>query len=449
MSVEDRGLPASEEAERAVLGAILLDNSAFFQTASLKPADFALDSHRRIFNRMVDMVRSEIPIDFVTITEKLGQHKEVESVGGVAYVTSLTDGLPRVKNISQYVTIVKDKSMLRQLIHASNSTLQRAYDMDEAAGQTVAHAQNALMGIVNERYTEASLDDVSRSTISRLMELRLRTGECIGFQCGQPDVDVLTTGFREKEVAIIGARPGNGKSAFMCQGIRKNVMKGAKVGCFSSELPKEEIFLRLACLETGIHVFDTRDPRVLREDDFNRLLEAIAFIPAEWEGKFFIDDTPCIEIDQLCARSRAWASKGVELVYTDHLHLVDGMATWQREQDKVMNSISRLWHLARSTGQAHVVLCQLKRIAQNTRPTMEDLRASGAIEQFAQLILLLYRELQFDEETGEVPVGSTGNDEIIISKQRSGPAHIAIESTFEKEVGRWVQRSGRLAKPVN
>src|SRR5205807_8374458 len=150
----DRGLPASMEAERAILGAILLHNLAYDQAAEiLQAADFSLDSHRRIYLRMMELAESGRPIDFVTLAEQLGQHKEIEAVGGVAYLTSLTDGLPRVKNIEQYVRIVKDKALLRSLIHAATGAIQRAYEQDAPAEEIINAAESSIFEIAENRIT--------------------------------------------------------------------------------------------------------------------------------------------------------------------------------------------------------------------------------------------------------------------------------------------------------
>jgi replicative DNA helicase len=435
----DKRLPASVDAERAILGAVLLDNTAFYQAESfLTSGDFSLDSHRRIYERMCELIARGSAVDFVTLTEILKPNKELEAVGGVACVTNLTDGLPRVKNIEQYVKIVRDKSMLRQLIHSSYSTLQRAYDQEEPAEQTVAHAQDSLQRIVNSHYVEGSLEDGVRDALKKLHELRERKGECIGASTGQSDVDIATTGYREKEVSVIAGRPGNGKTAFMVQGILANLKRGIKVGCFSSEVPKDQIYYRMACLETGLAVLHTRDPRELELSDYTRLQDAIAFIAENWKDKLFLDDTPCIESDQLCARARSWASKGVEHVWVDNLQLVDSMREWKTEYQQVTHAMNKVWHLARSTEQKFAAISHLKRLVGNPRPTMSDLRSSGAIEQKSQLVMMLWREELFASD-GETRIGHSGKDEIIIVKQRSGPANITIQCRFEDKVGKWLQ----------
>lgn len=438
----DRGLPISVEAERAILGAILLDNRCYYQAEPvLKAGDFGLDSHRRIYLRFQDLFAREAPIDFVTVTEELSQHNEVESVGGIAYVTSLTDGLPRVRNIEQYVKIVKDKAMLRELIHLTSATQQQAYEQDVPAENVLETAQTGLIQIVGNRYKEVSLVEIGRQTFQKLELERQAHGDCIGATSGLPDLDVMTTGFRDGELVIIGARPGNGKTALVCQGISANVLKARKVGFFSSEVPEDQILIRLACQHTGIHVFDTRDPRMLElNGKYMRLIEEVCEIATQWDGKLFLDATPCIEIEKLCARARAWVSKGVDLIFVDYLQILT--ASGKTEYEQVTNAVKALWHLARSTGAKLVVLSQLNRNNQNTRPTMGDLRSSGAIENFANLILLLWRDLQMNDD-GEI-CGHTGQDEIIIPKQRSGPSQVCVKVSFDAPVGIWKPRAGNI-----
>lgn len=442
MSVEDRGMPASPDAERAILGAIFLDNSAYFQAEPvLRAADFSLDSHRRIYLRMQELFAQGSPVDFVTLTTALGQHKEIETVGGVAYVTSLTDGLPRVKNIEQYVKIVKDKSQLRMMIHAGTTMVTNAYEQADSADTIIEQAQTSLIQIVNDTYKEKSLLEMGRETYNRLEMERLSDGEFIGATSGLADLDVMTTGFRDRETVVIGARPGNGKTALACQIIGANCNMGEKVGFFSSEVPNDQILIRLACQRTGLHVFDTRDPRLLEiNNKYHLLTGALAEIVQEWEGRFFIDDTPCIPIDKLCARARAWAAKGVKNFIVDYIQILD--APGKDEYQRVTYSMKALWYLARSTGTRVIVLSQLNRNNENSRPTMGDLRSSGAIENFANLILLLWRDLLMSEE-GDI-IGHTGEDEIIIPKQRSGPSQIAIKTMFDAPVGIWKPRAGNL-----
>src|SRR5690348_1197028 len=213
----DRSLPASVEAERAILGAILLDNAAFPQAAEfLQADDFSLDSHRRIYRRMEELSNSGRAIDFVTLTEQLGQHKEIESVGGVAYVTSLTDGLPRVKNIDQYVRIVRDKALLRGLIHAATAAIQKAYDQDAPAEEIVDAAEADLFSVAQKRIGQGFMGvaDIVRSSFGSIDKLYERGQRITGLETHFEDLDSMTSGLQKSDLIIIAARPSMGKTAF-------------------------------------------------------------------------------------------------------------------------------------------------------------------------------------------------------------------------------------------
>jgi replicative DNA helicase len=196
----DRGLPASVEAERAILGAILLDNSSYPQAAEfLRADDFSLDSHRRIYLRMMELAETGRPVDFVTLTEQLGQHKEIESVGGVAYVTSLTDGLPRVKNIEQYVRIVKDKALLRGLIHAATSAIQKAYEQDAPAEEIVDAAESAIFQVAEKRIGQGfmGIPEIVKSSFGSIDKLYEQGQRITGLATHFEHLDNMTSGLQK------------------------------------------------------------------------------------------------------------------------------------------------------------------------------------------------------------------------------------------------------------
>src|ERR1700756_1940026 len=195
----DRGMPASIDAERAILGAILLDNSAYPQAAEhLRAEDFSLDSHRRIYLRMMELAETGKPVDFVTLPEQLGQHNKIESVGGVAYVTSLTDGLPRVKNIQQYVAIVKDKALLRGLIHAASSAIEQAYAQDAPAGEIVDGAESAIFQIAEKRIGQGfmAIPEIVRTSFGSIDKLYEQGQRITGLATHFEDLDGMTSGFQ-------------------------------------------------------------------------------------------------------------------------------------------------------------------------------------------------------------------------------------------------------------
>src|SRR5215469_4785981 len=213
----DRGLPASADAERAVLGSILLDNQAYPQAAEfLQAEDFSLDSHRRIYLRMMELAEAGRPIDYVTLTEQLGQHKEIESVGGVAYVTSLTDGLPRVKNIEQYVRIVKDKALLRGLIHAATSAIQKAYEQEAPAEEIVDAAESEIFKVAEQRIGRRFLHipETAKQSFGSIDKLYEQGQRITGLETHFADFDSMTSGLQKSDLVIVAARPSMGKTAF-------------------------------------------------------------------------------------------------------------------------------------------------------------------------------------------------------------------------------------------
>lgn len=430
----DRGLPASIEAERAVLGAILLDNVTFTQAGEvLKADDFSLDSHRRIYLRMEELADAARPIDFVTLTEKLTQHKEVESVGGVAYVTSLTDGLPRVKNISQYVAIVKDKALLRGLIHSSNAAIQRAYEMEQPAEEIIAGVQQTLLEIAGQGEKPPSLKEVARWQMDEWARIEKIEGPCVGLSMDLDDMDWFTTGFRRDEMYVFGGRPGTGKTSLACQWIRKNCRDGKKVGIWEGDIPGDQILVRLACMETGISIEHARDVRYLAKtapEELRRLKEATAEIAHEWSELLFIDDRAGLDIRRVCAVIRYWASIGVELGIVDYLGKIacQGRSPYERGTE----AISALRNVNRQTHMPLAVLCQLSRVAPGERPSMDKLRDSGQIEEHSPTVGLLFREVKENERGQKV---LTGKDEIILEKNRHGPPQQHIDVVYDGKIG--------------
>src|SRR5215813_10486650 len=213
----DRGLPASIDAERAVLGAILLDNLTYSQASEhLLAEDFSLDSHRRIYLRMMELAEVGRPIDFVTLTEQLGQHKEIEAVGGVAYVTSLTDGLPRVKNIEQYVKIVKDKALLRGQIHAATSAIQKAHEQEAPAEEIIDAAESEIFKVAEQRIGQGFLGipEIVKQSFGSIDKLYEQGQRRSGLETHFEDFDSMTSGLQKSDLIIIAARPSMGKTAF-------------------------------------------------------------------------------------------------------------------------------------------------------------------------------------------------------------------------------------------
>jgi len=426
----DRGLPASVEAERAILGAVLLDNQAYPQAAEfLRADDFSLDSHRRIYLRMMELAETGRPIDFVTLTEQLGQHKEIEAVGGVAYVTSITDGLPRVKNIEQYVRIVRDKALLRGLIHAANSAIQKAYDQDAPAEEIVDAAESAIFQIAEKRIGQGfmGIPEIVKSSFGSIDKLYEQGQRITGLETHFEDLDGMTSGLQKSDLVIIAARPSMGKTAFAIN-IAENaaVLDNKVVGVFSLEMSRESLLLRMLCSQALVDSHKLRTGFLSRED-YQKLVSALAALA---EAPIFIDDSPGISISEMRAKCRRLqqAQGRLDLVIIDYLQLAAaapaGSGGGKRYENRTqeVSAISRgLKALAKEMRCPVIALSQLSRAPEartgNNRPQLADLRESGAIEQDADVVAFIFREEVYKQDDPDLE----GKAEIIIAKQRNGP----------------------------
>jgi replicative DNA helicase len=440
----DRGLPASADAERAVLGAILLDNQTYPQAAEfLRAEDFSLDSHRRIYLRMMELAESGRAIDYVTLTEQLGQHKEIESVGGVAYVTSLTDGLPRVKNIEQYVKIVKDKALLRGLIHAASSAIQKAYEQEAPAEEIVDAAESAIFQVAEKRIGQGfmAIPDIVRSSFGSIDKLYEQGQRITGLETHFEDFDGMTSGLQKSELIIIAARPSMGKTAFAINIAENAAVRDKKVvGVFSLEMSRESLLLRMLCSQSMVDSHKLRTG-FLGRDDYRKLVDGLALLV---EAPIFLDDTPSISLSEMRAKCRRLQqSQGrLDMVIVDYLQLVASapLGTAGRRYEnrtQEVSAISRgLKAMAKELRCPVVALSQLSRAPENrtgnNRPQLADLRESGAIEQDADVVAFIFREEVYKPDDPDLE----GKAELIIAKQRNGPTGI-VKLAFIKRSTRF------------
>src|SRR5258708_1806899 len=399
----DQTLPASAEAERAILGAILLDNSSYSKAAEfLRAEDFSLDSNRRIYLRMMELADTGRAIDFVTLTEQLGQHKEIESVGGTAYVMSLTDGLPRVKNIEQYVRIVKDKALLRGLIHAATSAIQQAYDQEAPAEEILDAAESAIFQVADKRIGQGfmTIPEIVNSSFGTIDKLYERGQRITGLATHFEDFDSLTSGLQNSDLVIIAGRPSMGKTAFAINIAENAAVRDKKVvGVFSLEMSRESLLLRLLCSQAMVDSHKLRSG-FLGRDDYGRLVTGLAALV---ESPIYIDDTPSISISEMRAKCRRLqqARGQLDLIVVDYLQLVAsvpaGGGRRYENRTQEVSAISRgLKAMAKEMRCPVVALSQLSRAPENrtgnNRPQLADLRESGAIEQDADVVAFIFRE---------------------------------------------------------
>jgi len=439
-------LPASNDAERSILGAILLDNFAYNQAAeSLHADDFALDSHRRIYSRMVDLAESSRPIDLVTLSEELSRRREVEAVGGVAYLTSLTDGLPRRPNIEHYVRIVRDKALLRSLIHASSAAIAKASEQSDPAEEILDAAEAAIFQISENRIGRGFLDikEIVKESFGSVDKLLDRGQRITGLETHYADLDSMTLGLQPSDLIIIAARPSMGKTAF-AMNIAENaaIQDGKAVGIFSLEMSREALLMRLLCSYSRIDSQRLRAGFLPRED-MQKITAALGQLS---DAPIFIDDTPGISLSEMRAKSRRLQqSQGrLDLIIVDYLQLMSASGLSGRRfenRTQEVSAISRgLKGLAKEMRVPVIALSQLSRAPESRggdhRPQLADLRKSGSIEQDADLVAFIFREEVYKPDDPDLD----GLAELIIAKQRNGPTG-KVELAFIKRSTRFESRA--------
>ncbi len=445
----ERGLPANIDAERSILGAILLDNFTYTQASSenLQADDFSLDSHRRIYGRITELADSGRPVDLVTLAEELSRRKEVEAIGGVAYLSSLTDGLPHRPNIEQYVRIVKDKALLRGLIYASNAAVARAMDEAEPAQDVLTSAEAAIYELSDKRFTSGFRDvkQIVKESFGSIDALYERGQRVTGLETHFVDLDNLTSGLQRSDLIIIAGRPSMGKTAFALNIAENAAVKDNKVvGMFSLEMSREALLLRLLCSNAIVDAHKLRTG-FLGRDDYQKLVAALGRLA---DAPVFIDDTPGITISEMRAKARRLQHQmggRLDLLIVDYLQLMSGSAPGGKarfeNRTQEVSAISRgLKLLAKELRVPVIGLSQLSRAPESRggdhRPQLSDLRESGSIEQDADLVGFIFREEVYNP-TPE----NEGFAELIIAKQRNGPTG-KVNLAFLKRSTRFESRAG-------
>jgi len=442
-------LPANIDAERSILGAILLDNFTYTQASSenLQADDFSLDSHRRIYARITELADSGRPVDLVTLAEELSRRKEVEAIGGVAYLSSLTDGLPHRPNIEQYVRIVKDKALLRGLIFAANAAIARAIDEAEPAQDVLTSAEAAIYELSDKRFTSGFRDvkQIVKESFGSIDALYERGQRVTGLETHFVDLDGMTSGLQRSDLVIIAARPSMGKTAFALN-IAENasINDNKVVGMFSLEMSREALLLRLLCSNARVDSHKLRTG-FLGRDDYQKLVESLGRLA---EAPIFIDDTPGITISEMRAKARRLQhqmSGRLDLLIVDYLQLMSGGAPGGKaryeNRTQEVSAISRgLKLLAKELRVPVIALSQLSRAPESRggdhRPQLADLRESGSIEQDADVVAFIFREEVYDPKPE-----NEGFAELIISKQRNGPTG-KVDLAFLKRSTRFESRAG-------
>lgn len=431
----ERSLPHNLEAERCVLGAILIQNDAFNQAAELIDADdFFRDAHRRVFDKMVDLNERGEVIDLVTLKNELARSGELEGVGGPAYIAGLVDGVPRSTHVGYYAHIVKEKSTRRKIIFAANEILETAHTAEGEADTVLDRAEQAIFRIADDSVHTGfvALHDLVESSHTTIDKLQAGEGVVTGIPSGFVDLDKLTRGFQASDLVLVAARPSMGKTALVlniAQHLGVNTDK--TVGVFSLEMSKEQLFMRMLTTEAAVDSHKFRGG-FLGQRDYDALAEALTRLDG---AKVFIDDSPSIGVLEMRAKARRLkAEHGLHLVVIDYLQLMTGRGRFDNRTQELAAISRSLKGLAKELDVPVVALSQLSRAPESRsdrRPQLSDLRESGALEQDADLVLFIYREEQYD------PTPENENlAEIIIGKQRNGPTGV-VRLAFLKQCTRF------------
>ena len=429
--------PNSLEAEQAILGGLLLNNNAWDDVAERVGArDFYRKTHRQIFEVIAQLVEEENPCDLVTVSQALTQLGQLEGIGGMTYLSELARNTPSAANITAYAEIVRERSILRQLISVSQNVADSAFKPEGRKSLEILDlAESAIFEIAEQQKKGSGPQDIKsvlKKTVDRIDELYKNKSAITGVTTGFDELDKMTGGLQPSDMIVIAGRPSMGKTTFamnLCENVA--IKAGKPVLVFSMEMPADSIVMRMLASLGRINQTSIRSGQ-LEKDDWPRITSAIHMLS---EQKFFIDDTPALSPLEMRARARRVAREcGGELgaIMVDYLQLMQVPGVDNRVNE--ISEISRsLKGLAKELSCPVLALSQLNRSLEqrpNKRPVMSDLRESGAIEQDADLIAFLYRDEVYNKDSNEKGVA-----EVIIGKQRNGPigtVRLAFQGQFSR-----------------
>lgn len=422
--------PHNVEAEQSVLGSLMIDRDAIIRVASyVKPEDFYLAANSSIYQAILELYNRREPTDFVTLTDELERKNQLEDVGGVGYLSSLLNSVPTAVHVEYYARIVERTAMLRRLIDAGTSIVGIGYQDNVETEEAIDAAERALFNVSQRRSSRdfQSIADILDRFFDQIDYLQQHRGDVVGVPTGFTDLDQLTGGLQRSDLIIVAARPSMGKTAFsLGLAYGSAVQHGKTVGIFSLEMSAEQLVQRLLATETGVDSHRLR-LGMINEDEWDRISRAFGRLA---EANIFIDDSATASVMDVRSKARRLqAEYGLDLVIVDYLQLMTGGRRDNRVQE--ISEISRgLKGLARELNVPVIALSQLSRAVESRsdhRPMLSDLRESGSIEQDADIVMFIYREEKYDENSDK-----KGIAEIIVAKHRNGPVGSLNLRFFER-----------------
>src|ERR1700689_1102273 len=432
----EKPLPHNLEAERSILGAVLLDNHALNAAVEkIKSDDFFLPQHRQIFERMLQLGERQQAIDIITLVEDLPRRGELEAAGGIAYLSQLADGLPRITNVEHYARIVKEKSVLRNLIFSASAIQEQALAAGADADVILDRAGSGIFQLAEDRVKAGliGVKELVRDNFERLEKIFSEGRRITGLATGYANLDNETAGLQPSELIILAARPSMGKTA-LALNIAENVAVRNRetVAVFSLEMSKESLLLRLLASHAHVDAHKFRTGYV-KHDDWKKVSESLSELA---DAPLWIDDSASASVLEMAAKARRLArDKNLALVVVDYLQLVTARGRFGNRNEEV-SSISRaLKAMAKELKVPVLVLSQLTRGPEKDKrdPQLADLRESGAIEQDADVVLFINRPDFFNKDAPEEDRNKT---KLIIGKQRNGPTGV-LQFVFNSRITRF------------
>jgi len=412
--------PHNLEAEQSVLGSMLIDAEAVSVAAgTLKPEDFYSEAHKEIFEAMLNLYDRGEPVDLVTVVEELRQKGTLDGVGGAAYISDLSVAVPSTANLKYYIEIVQEKSILRQLIAASNEIIKDSYEAQEELDIILDRAEKRIFEISQRQVANyfEPIKNILLETYTKIEELSKKKGGIIGLPTGFHEFDQKTSGLHPSDLILVAARPSMGKTSFVLN-IAQYVALRQKVpvAIFSLEMAKEQLVQRMLSSEANVELQKIRTGN-LSEEDWLKLVRAAGPLS---QAPIYIDDTGGLSVMEIRSKTRRLKmEKGLGLVVIDYLQLMSGRGRAENRQQEISEISRSLKALARELKVPVIALSQLSRAPEartQHRPMLSDLRESGAIEQDADLVVFIYRDEYYNPNTDKKNIA-----EIIIAKQRNGP----------------------------
>ncbi|MDB4349608.1 replicative DNA helicase [Omnitrophica bacterium] len=438
----EKSLPQNQEAETAVLGSMIIDRDAIAASIQmLEPSSFYTEANQKIYATIVLLYDNNKAVDVLTLVEELKRRGDLEKIGGASYIANLTSAIPTAANIEHYARIVKEKSVLRSLISTSTAVIQDCYSHRTDVDDLLDKAETMIFDITSRKHLATRsipLKEIIKDSIETIDNLYQRKENITGIPTSFHELDVMTAGLQRSDLIVVAGRPSMGKSALAASiAEHAGVVEKIPVAFFSLEMAKEQLVQRMLCSHARVNAHKVRTG-FLSQSDWPRLTNAAGKLS---EAPIYIDDTPSISALELRAKARRMkAQYDIQLIVVDYLQLMQGPARSENRQQEISELSRSLKALARELSLPVISISQLSRAVEQRadhRPQLSDLRESGAIEQDADLVLLLLRE-EYYSPTEE----NKGIAELIIAKQRNGPVG-SIRLAFIAEYARFENLSYR------